>query len=243
MSYDDPRLAVLYDVDNPDGPDHDFFRGFADHLGANRIVDLGCGTGLLTVTLARAGRTVTGIDPAPAMLERAATRPGGEAVNWVLGTGDVLTPHTTDLMIMSGNVVMHIIGDDWHTTLAAIARALTPNGRLVFEARNPAAHAWKSWNDPVGERDTPVGLLRESVTTEPPDEDGVVRMHCHNEFVETGDVLDVEQSLQFRDRSQIEADLLAAGLVTLNVWSDWARTPFGGTEAEPLMVFDAAFPG
>lgn len=243
MTYDDPRLAVLYDIDNPDGPDHEFFRGFADNLDAGHIVDLGCGTGLLTVTLAEPGRTVTGIDPAPAMLERAATRPGGKAVNWVLGTGDVLKPHTADLIIMSGNVAMHIIGDAWHTTLAAIARALMPHGRLVFEARNPAARAWTSWNEPVAERDTPIGLLRESVTTEPPDEDGVVRMHCHNEFVDTGDVLDVEQPLQFRDRAQIEADLLAAGLVTLNVWRDWAKTPFGDSETDQLMVFDATLPG
>ena len=50
MSYDDPRLAVLYDIDNPSGADHDFFRGFADDVGARRIIDLGCGTGILTVT-------------------------------------------------------------------------------------------------------------------------------------------------------------------------------------------------
>lgn len=243
MAYDDPRLAVLYDMDNPDGPDHDFFRRFADDLGAEDVVDLGCGTGLLTVTLATPGRTVMGVDPAPAMLERAATRPGGTAVNWILGTSDVLTPLMADLIIMSGNVAMHIVGDNWHTTLAAIARALRPHGRLVFEARNPAARAWTSWNDPVAERDTPVGVLRESVTTEPPDEDGVVLMRCHNEFVATGDVLDVEQPLQFRDRAQIEADLAAAGLITLNVWSNWTGAPFGGTEEEPLMVFEAALPG
>lgn len=240
MTYDDPRLAVLYDLDNPAGPDHDFFRRFAENLGAEHIVDLGCGTGLLTVTLAEPGRTVTGIDPAAAMLERAAARPGGEAVNWVLGTGDAIAPDTADLVIMSGNVAMHIIGDDWHTTLAAIARGLRPDGRLVFEARNPAARAWETWNDPVAERETPVGLLRESLTTQPPDEDGVVVMCCHNEFVDTGDALDVAQSLQFRSREQIEADLLAAGLVTVNVWRDWAQTPFGGAEA--LMVFEAARP-
>lgn len=240
VPYDDPRLAVVYDIDNPDGPDHDFFRRFADRLGAERIVDLGCGTGLLTVTLAKPGRTVTGIDPAAAMLERAAARPGGAAVNWVLGTRDLITPHTADLVIMSGNVAMHILGDDWHTTLAAIARGLRPGGRLVFEARNPQARAWETWNDPVAERDTPVGLLRESLTTKPPEEDGIVVMHCHNEFVDTGHIRDVEQSLQFRTRQQIEADLLAAGLVTLNVWRDWAQTPFGDTEAEQLMVFEAA---
>lgn len=63
--YDDARLAAVYDVDNPDGPDHDFFRALADEVSATRIVDLGCGTGILTVTLTRDDREVTGIDPAP----------------------------------------------------------------------------------------------------------------------------------------------------------------------------------
>lgn len=66
MSLSDWRLASVYDIDNPDGPDHDFFRHIAEQVAARHIVDLGCGTGLLTVTLPGPGRSVTGIDPDPA---------------------------------------------------------------------------------------------------------------------------------------------------------------------------------
>ena len=62
-TYDDTRLAALYDHDNPPGEDPAFFRQVADEASATRIVDLGCGTGSLTVTLAGEGRTVVGIDP------------------------------------------------------------------------------------------------------------------------------------------------------------------------------------
>ncbi|MCO0634263.1 hypothetical protein NGH33_10025, partial [Micrococcus yunnanensis] len=59
-TYDDARLAAIYDVDNPAGEDHAFFRRVADEVSAarasTRIVDLGCGTGILTVTLAGPGR-------------------------------------------------------------------------------------------------------------------------------------------------------------------------------------------
>lgn len=106
MSDDDPRLAAVYDIDNPDGVDHDFFRRVADDIGAERIVDLGCGTGLLTVTLAQPGRAVTGVVPAAAMLERAASRRGGDIAPWVRGTSDALEPDSADLVIMSGNVAM-----------------------------------------------------------------------------------------------------------------------------------------
>lgn len=244
MTYDDPRLAAVYDIDNPDGPDHDFFRQVADEIGAGRIVDLGCGTGILTVTLTGPGRMVTGIDPAGAMLRYAAARPGGAAVTWIEGTAEQMDARvevgSIDLVIMSGNTAMHIIGEAWQRTLASIARALRSGGRLVFETRNPETRAWEGWNDPVTERDTPAGRLRESMTTDPPNTDGVVVMHIHNEFVETGEALDGDVHLQFRSRDQIESDLAHAGMRTVGVWRDWRRTPFTGAPTEVLMIVEAS---
>lgn len=239
MSLSDPRLAVVYDIDNPDGPDHDYFRRLADEVGAREIVDLGCGTGLLTVTLTGPRRTVTGIDPDPSMLARAVSRPGGQAVTWRLGTADQL-PGCADLVIMSGNVAMHIIGDDWHSTLSAIAASLVPGGTLVFESRNPQARAWATWNEPLSERQTPAGLLRESLTTEPPGPDGVVLMHCYNEFPETGDIVAGEQLLQFRSHEQIEADLGRAGLRLQAICRNWQGDIFTGGSEQPLMVIRAS---
>ncbi len=86
MPYSDPRLIRLYDVDTPHGPDHDFFRGLVRDIRAQRVVDLGCGAGILTVTLAEPGRDVIGIDPSKEALEFARSRPGGGAITWVEGT-------------------------------------------------------------------------------------------------------------------------------------------------------------
>ena len=63
MKATDQRLAALYDVDNPDGVDHDCFRRFVARVAPRRIIDIGCGTGLLTVTLVAPGREVVGVDP------------------------------------------------------------------------------------------------------------------------------------------------------------------------------------
>jgi SAM-dependent methyltransferase len=238
--YDDDCLAAIYDDDNPDGPDHDYYRELAAGLNAVHITDLGCGTGILTVTLAAHGRTVIGIDPAAAMLARASSRPGGDSVQWRLGTSRLIDTTRNDLITMTGNVAMHILGDDWHTTLKDVAHGLRPGGVLAFESRNPVAHAWTGWNDPGSERHTAAGLLRESTTTSDPDPGGVVTMRCHNEFVDANHEVTVEQRLQFRTAEQITVHLDQAGLTVLRIWSDWTGTPFTGAASEQLMIFEAS---
>ena len=104
----DARLVELYDIDNPDGPDHDHVRSLADEIGAQSILDMGCGTGLLTTSLVRAGRRVVGIDPSTTMLTYAAGRPGGGEVTWVLGDSRNIPGGRFDLAVMSGNVAQHI---------------------------------------------------------------------------------------------------------------------------------------
>ncbi|MDQ1510006.1 MAG: hypothetical protein QOG50_1850, partial [Actinomycetota bacterium] len=69
----DPRLVAIYETVNAYGPDTQprFYSQLACELGATSIVDLGCGTGLITRDLAREGYRMTGIDPAPAMIDLA----------------------------------------------------------------------------------------------------------------------------------------------------------------------------
>ncbi len=66
--YVDPRLVDLYDIENTRGGDTDFYVRLAADLDAHRILDLGCGTGLLTRELAVDGRIVVSVDPAPRCL-------------------------------------------------------------------------------------------------------------------------------------------------------------------------------
>ena len=76
--YDDPALAGFYDWDNPWPADFDWFAGLV--AGAGSVLELGCGTGIFTVELARRGARAVGVDPSAAMLDIARQATAGIAL-------------------------------------------------------------------------------------------------------------------------------------------------------------------
>ncbi|TDK28113.1 class I SAM-dependent methyltransferase [Arthrobacter crusticola] len=242
----DPRLVRLYDADNPGGPDHDFFRSLADEVGARTIVDLGCGTGLLTVALAAPARTVTGIDPSASMLALARSRPGAERVTWRVGDSAAIGAAQADLVVMSGNTAQHIIGEAWHRALADIYRGLRPGGSLAFERRNPAAREWENWtrDKSYSTRQTAVGELVEWYEVTSVGETGDVSFTSHNLLTAPGqqvpEAITEHATLAFHGIDEVTADVGAAGLEPVGTWGGWRRQPM--TATSPLMVFHARRP-
>ena len=142
--YRDAALAQFYDLENGWAADFDFCLRLAEN--AKSVLDLGCGTGELTARLGQ-GREVVGVDPAAAMLEVARQRPGGERVTWVEADARGLRlDRRFDLVLLTGHAFQVFLGDhDQRAVLATIARHLAPNGRFIFDSRNPAAEAWRGW--------------------------------------------------------------------------------------------------
>jgi SAM-dependent methyltransferase len=68
--FNDPRLVAVYDAVFGWASDDDFFLAVASESGSSRVLDLGCGTGRLTLAMAAAGHTVTGVDPLDRTWER-----------------------------------------------------------------------------------------------------------------------------------------------------------------------------
>ncbi|HEU4327726.1 MAG TPA: class I SAM-dependent methyltransferase [Roseiflexaceae bacterium] len=239
LHYVEPRLVDLYDIENTRGADTDFYVGLAADLRARTILDLGCGTGLLTRELATAGRTVVGVDPAPAMLAYARRQPGGERVRWVEGDASALGAPGADLAVMTGNVAQVFLDDaEWADTLRALHAALRPGGRLAFESRNPDERAWERWNpETTFDRfDTPHGPVEcwlEVLDVAP----GRVRLQGHNRFAATGEVLVVGSELRFRSQAELTASLADAGFAVEHVYGDWRRGPLLDTSR--VMVFVA----
>ena len=239
IHYVDPRLVALYDIENPRGPDTDFYLGLAETLNALRILDLGCGTGLLTRELATPGREVIGVDPAPAMLAFARQQPGAEGVRWIEGDATVLGTPNADLLVMTGNVAQVFLDDvEWLMTLEAIHGALRPGGMLAFESRNPAARGWEQWNrkDSYYQFDSPHGPMESWVEGVQVDE-GRVSFEGHNIFRNTGEVVVVKSTLRFRTYDEITRSLTDTGFRVQYVYGDWNKDAF--SETSRMMIFMA----
>lgn len=141
-----PRLAAVYDAFDGRREDLAAYLAIADELGAEVVLDVGCGTGSLAVLLARTGRTVVGVDPAAASLAVAAGKDPAGRVTWVHGDATAAPAADADLALMTGNVAQVFLTDEeWARALAAVRAALRPAGHLVFETRRPAQQAWREW--------------------------------------------------------------------------------------------------
>lgn len=236
--YRDAALVELYDLDNPGGDDHSYYRALADEIEAQSIIDLGCGTGLLTRSLATPGRTVIGVDPSPTMLDFARRQPGADAVTWVQGDASAIAPTgAADLVICTGNAIMHISPEALPAACASIAAALRPGGTLSFESRNPAYREWEQWTPAAtnGERATPVGRLREWLEVTEADEGRVV-FDAHNVFP-SGEDRVYTSVLFFRGEQEFRRALDSAGFTGVTAYGTWHRGPVD--DRSPLLVFRA----
>ena len=128
----------LYDVAVPDWPGEiDFYRAMA--MGVKErggsVLEVGCGTGRVTLQLAKEGLSIVGMDISPAMLSLARQKSQGlPNVRWV--EGDMLTfdlGECFDLIIIPGHSFQFMLTpEDQLSCLNCICQHLAPYGKLVL---------------------------------------------------------------------------------------------------------------
>ena len=218
-----------------------FYAQLALETGAVSIVDLGCGTGLITCELARRGYRMTGVDPAPAMLDIARLRPFGDRVRWICGSAGrlaALDPLDADLAIMTGHVAQFFVTDNsWQEALASLRVALRPGGRLAFESRNPAAREWEGWTPAARRSVVDPAAGRVEVWSEVHElRDGVVSYANHYAFAATGEDVVSTARLRFRSVEELTGSLADAGFLVERIYGDWDRRPAGPRTRELIVV-------
>jgi SAM-dependent methyltransferase len=238
--FDDPRLVAIYDAVNAYG-DHeqpDFYAQVATDIGATAIVELGCGTGLVTCHLAERGYRITGVDRSSEMLAFARRRHGADQVTWVHGGAPAFGAPEADLAFMAGHVAQFFITDDeWCEALGALHHALRPGGVLAFETRNPDAREWERWSaDRIRSVDDPDAGRIETWTECHDVRDGIVSYTNHYRFAATGETLTSSAALRFRALPALDETLAAAGFNVDDVYGNWDRTAVSPTAPELILV-------
>ena len=103
--------------------------------GGREVLDLGCGTGISAVELARAGANVIGVDGDEDILRRAAAkaRAAGVELDLRRGLADAIPADdgTVDAVVCS-LLWHHLVPADKETGLRECRRVLRPGGRLVI---------------------------------------------------------------------------------------------------------------
>ena len=238
LNYEDPRLAEIYDLDNPWAEDTDFYLSMARAI-PSRVLDLGCGTGTLCCALAQRGHSVTGVDPASPMLAIAASKPYAEEVEWIQSRAeDYRSEDRFDLIVMMGHVFQILLTDEEGlAVLTNMQRHLKPDGTAAFESRNPNidwARVWAKYA-PV-EHTLPSGHVLETlqITRECGD---LISFEQQFEFPDV--TLSSSSTLRFMSRAQVEGFIARSGLVVREVFGDWDRSPFE-PKRSPEMIFIVA---
>ena len=104
----------------------------------DRVMDLGCGPGLLAIPFARMGMRVVGIDPEPDMLEAARTAASEAGVELDLRTGSSFDLPTDDKLF---NLI--VMGRSFHwmdgsATLLALDKRVARGGGYTRKSARPS---------------------------------------------------------------------------------------------------------
>jgi SAM-dependent methyltransferase len=243
----DPRLVAIYDAVNPIAEYETFYLDLASKLSASSIIDIGCGTGLLTCELAKRGHRLIGVEPSNAMLEVARRRACGGRVEWIEGDALGLGELRADLAIMTGHVAQFFLDDEgWHSALVAIREALLPGGHIAFESRNPLVQPWADekiedhvdWPSRTSRRrvDDPVAGRIEWWTEILEVEDDRVRTEIYYLVAHSGEKLVSTNELRFRTGAELSRSLSDAGFSVKRVFGDWDGCPVDPASSELIFV-------
>ena len=248
--------AALYDHEyRRRRADVTFYRELARrHLGGSgRILELGCGSGRVTIPLARDGHEVVALDRSPAMLDRlrariaalpAAARGRITPLEADLRAFDVLSAGGPfRLAIAAFNVLEHLYTrGEVDACLRRVAAHLAPGGAFVFDVQLPdlawlirdPARRWARtrFTDPTTKRRM---LYSTNHDYDPVSQIALIRIY-YDPLEGTGPGRVVQLSQRKFFPAELEALVAHAGMRVVERFGDFSFGPLGpGSESQVLV--------
>lgn len=237
--FTDMNLITIYDAVNPIDDKIDFFTELAAELQAKKIIDFGCGTGLLSHELVRRDHAVIGVEPAAGMIEQA-KRKYGDSAEWIIGGYEKLNSEMqADMIIMTGHVAQFFLEDtEWNNALRAAHSSIVAGGYLIFESRNPLIEPFTTWPDSANHEtivDTPLGAVEwwcENLVYA----NGSATYELHYLFTKTGEEVISTNKLRFRTYDELRTSLEDNGFTVDRIYGGWNKIPFEPQKSEMIFV-------
>ena len=124
-----------------------FYTALSQETGGP-VLEIACGTGRVSIPIARLGFTVTGLDIVPGMLAVARSKSAGLPIRWVEGDGRHFDlEEQFKLVFLTGNAFQAFLTRaDQEALLNCVRRHLHEDGLCAFETRNPR---WRNSIDTI----------------------------------------------------------------------------------------------
>jgi SAM-dependent methyltransferase len=165
--YEDGRH---YDLLMPGPNDLPFYQRQVTKYGGP-VLELGCGTGRLTIPLNLAGADITGLDVAPAMLEVARSKAQRNGVTISFVQADVRQyslGREFKLILFADNSLSHLLQrEEIEACFHCVHQHLAPEGRFIVDLFTPSLRLLtrdSTQRYPVGQYEDPDGGGRITVT-------------------------------------------------------------------------------
>lgn len=251
--------AALYDYEyRRRRADVTFYRELAQKRlgGPGRILELGAGSGRVTIPLARDGHEVVAVDQSPAMLAglraRIAKLPAAVAQRITVLPGDLCTfeaPGKFGLAIAAFNVLEHLYTrGELDACLRRVAAHLAPGGAFAFDVQLPDL-AWlgrdpnKRW---AKTRFTDPATGRATYYSTNHDYDPVNQIALIRIYYDPVDGRGPSKIIKLTQRKYFPAELEAlvahAGLRLAARYGDFFWAPLDGAAESQVLVVEPALP-
>lgn len=211
------------------------------------VLDLACGTGAISIPLAREGFDVTGIDLSPAMLGVAREKAEAQGLSATWLEGDIRgfrLDRRFDLILLTSNTICHLLElSALEACLSRVRAHLSPRGRFVLVVfvpdpgkllrRSTERGPFAAYDDPDGR-----GRVVVTETYRYESDTQIKRITLHHHHADTGEEVTSQIDMRMYFPQELDALLRYNGFEIVSKWGALDARTFDADS--PLQVLSCA---